>query len=150
MSEDNFPIETGSPFINWLQKLVSFSVKVLAVLMILIILWSVIDVGVMVYDKMANPPYFRLNIEDILGIFGAFLVVLIAIEIFVNIVLYLRKDVIHLKLVLATALMAIARKVIIIDYDKVPHGHLFGIGVVIISLGIAYWLVHRPPVISPK
>ncbi len=44
------------------------------------------------------------------------MVTLIAIEIFLNIVLYLRDDVLHVKLVLATALMAIARKVIVLDY----------------------------------
>ena len=44
--------------------------------------------------------------------------VLIAIEIFINIMVYLREDVIHVKIVLATTLMAIARKVIILDPDK--------------------------------
>lgn len=47
----------------------------------------------------------------------------------------------HVRLVLATALMAIARKVIILDYDKIPDWHLFGMGVLIIALGISYWLV---------
>jgi len=139
----NFPIETGSLFINRLQTLISLSVKALAVLMTLVVIWSVIDVGILIFDKVVTPPYVILNIEDILGTFGAFLVVLIAIEIFLNIILYLKKDVLHIKLVLATALMAISRKVIIIEYDKTPHLQLFGMGAVILALGITYWLVHR-------
>ena len=47
-----------------------------------------------------------------LATFGAFMAVLIAIEILINITIYLRDDVIHVKIVMATALMAIARKVL--------------------------------------
>ncbi len=38
------------------------------------------------------------------------------IEIFINITVYLREDVIHVRLVVATALMAVARKVIVFDF----------------------------------
>ncbi len=44
-----------------------------------------------------------MNISDILATFGAFMAVLIAIEIFINITIYLRDDVIHVKIVMATA-----------------------------------------------
>ena len=44
----------------------------------------------------------RIGDNDILFSFGTLLVVLIAIEIFVNITLYLKEDVIHVKLVIAT------------------------------------------------
>jgi len=60
-----------------------------------------------------EPPLTILRISNLSDMFGSFLSVLIAIEIFLNITLYLREDVIHVKLVVATALMAIARKVIV-------------------------------------
>ena len=53
--------------------------------------------------------------------------VLIAIEIFVNITIYLREDVIHVKIAMARALMAIARKVIILDLDKLKPPYLWGL-----------------------
>lgn len=93
-----------------------------------------------------------LNINDLLSVFGAFMAVLIAIEIFINITLYLR-DVIHVKLVMATALMAIARKVIIFDFDKVAPGYVYATGAVILALSIGYWLVlqgKEKPLISLK
>ena len=71
--------------------------------------------------------------------------VLIAIEIFVNITIYLREDIIHVKIVLATALMAIARKVIILDLEKVDAPYLWGIASIVFALSIAYWLVIRLP-----
>ncbi len=51
---------------------------------------------------------------------------MIAIEIFINITVYLREDVIHVKIVMATALMAIARKVIILDLEKIEPEYLWG------------------------
>ena len=67
--------------------------------------------------------------------------VLIAIEIFVNIIIYLRDDVIHVKIVLATALMAIARKVIIFDYDEISPDYVWATAAVTLAMAIAYWLV---------
>jgi len=69
--------------------------KVLAVLMTLLIIWGVLDVFYVMYMRLKTPPYFLLSLSDILAVFSAFLAVLIAIEIFINIVMYLRDDVIH-------------------------------------------------------
>jgi uncharacterized membrane protein (DUF373 family) len=84
-----------------------------------------------------------LSISDILATFGAFMAVLIAIEIFVNIVLYLREDVIHVKIVVATALMAIARKVIIMDFEKTSAEFVWATATVILATAIAYWLLSK-------
>lgn len=154
--ETNFPINVDSPFVNFLQKIILWSIKVLALLMAFVIVWSVIDVFFALYKKSREAPWMLIEIDSLLETFGAFLVVLIAIEIFLNIVLYLRKDMGHIKLVMATALMAIARKVIILDYDHLAEWHLVGMGCLILALGVAYWFVakastlNRPsPVISP-
>jgi uncharacterized membrane protein (DUF373 family) len=66
------------------------------------------------------------------------MVVLIAIEIFQNIILYLRDEVIHLKKVFSTVLMAIARKVIILDYNELEPLYIFATGVVLVATGITY------------
>jgi uncharacterized membrane protein (DUF373 family) len=69
--------------------------------------------------------------------------VLIAVEIFVNIRLYLGTSVLPIQLVVATALMAIARKVIVLDLDNVSSGEILGIAAVVISLGVTYWLIAK-------
>jgi len=71
------------------------------------------------------------------------LAVLIAIEIFVNITLYLRRDVIHVDLVIATALMAVARKVIVFDYEILGPSYVWATAAVVLALGITYWLITR-------
>ena len=131
------------PVIHVLHKTIRQVVRALAVLMVFIIIWGVLDVIWVLYQRLTEPPFFLLNISDILATFGAFLAVLIAIEIFLNITLYLRDDIIHVKLVVATALMAIARKVIVFDFNTLNHHYVYATAAVVVGLGIAYWLVSK-------
>lgn len=77
--------------------------------MVAVILWGVGDVVYIIYEKLIMPPALLLNINDIFYTFGAFMAVLITVEIFINIRLYLGTNVFPVQLVVATALMAIAR-----------------------------------------
>lgn len=125
-----------------LRHIIRASVRVLAILMTLVIVWGVVDVGWVLYQRLISPPFMLLEITDLLATFGAFMAVLIAIEIFVNITIYLRDDIIHVKIVMATALMAIARKVIVLDFDEVSVEAVFAIAAVVLALSIGYFLVN--------
>jgi uncharacterized membrane protein (DUF373 family) len=154
MADDNFPepdrepghqftLEHEDPTIRFFHRLIRFSVKVLAFFMVLVIIWGIGDVVFVLYQRLMAPPFMLLQISDILATFGAFLAVLIAIEIFVNISMYLSTDAIPVRLVVATALMAIARKVIIFDFDRISPAYVFGTAAVVLALGITYWLISR-------
>ncbi|MFO7739094.1 MAG: phosphate-starvation-inducible PsiE family protein [Desulfatiglandaceae bacterium] len=143
--DEGFQIVAEDPYIHFLTKIIRFAVKILAGIMTLIILWGILDIFWVLYERLLKPPLFLLNISDILATFGAFLAVLIAIEIFVNVTIYLRDDVIHVKLVVATALMAIARKVIVFDYNELSAQFIWATAPVILALGITYWLTSRKP-----
>lgn len=84
-----------------------------------------------------------LDINDIFYTFGAFMAVLIAVEIFINIRLYLGTNVFPVQLVVATALMAIARKVIVLDFETLTPMYLLGIAATTLALGITYWLLKQ-------
>jgi len=135
--------QSEDPFMAFLHKIIRIAVKVLAVLMVAVIVWGIGDVIYVLYQRLMEPPFLLLSISDILATFGAFLAVLIAIEIFINITLYLKTDVIPVRLVIATALMAISRKVIIFDFDKVTPPFVLGTAAVVLALGITYWLISR-------
>jgi uncharacterized membrane protein (DUF373 family) len=144
MSEEKLSglsLDSQDPLMRKLHTVIRLGVKVLSVLMTLVILWGIGDVAWIMIQRLSQPPYFILKISDILFLFGGILVVLIAIEIFLNISLYLREDVIYVKLVIATALMAIARKVIVFDYKELSPQYVFATGAVVLALGITYWLV---------
>lgn len=141
--EDSVAADHIDPLINFLHKIIRHAVRALAVLMVLVIIWGIWDVVYVLYRQLLEPPFLLLNISDILATFGAFMAVLIAIEIFLNISLYLRQDVIHVKLVVATALMAIARKVIIFDFKTLESEYVWATGGVVLALGITYFLISR-------
>lgn len=138
-------MKTDEPLIQKLQIIIHWSVRLLAILMVFVIVMGVVDVAWALYQKLVSPPTYILTITDMLAAFGAFMAVLIAIEIFINITIYLRDDVIHVKIVMATALMAIARKVIILDLETVEPAYLWGIASVVLAISIGYWLVVRLP-----
>ncbi|MBD3610332.1 MAG: phosphate-starvation-inducible PsiE family protein [Gammaproteobacteria bacterium] len=131
------------PTIRFLHRIIRMAVKVLAILMVMVIVWGIGDVIYVLYQRLTQPPIMLLQINDILATFGAFLAVLIAIEIFINIRLYISTNVIPVRLVIATALMAIARKVIILDFDEVTPPFIYGTAAIIFSLGITYWLITK-------
>lgn len=131
------------PLVRGLQWVIRMAVRVLAILMTGVIAFGVADVVYVLYQRLMADPRGFLEISDILATFGAFMAVLIAIEIFVNIVSYLRDDVIHVRIVLATALMAIARKVIILDYSTTSSEYVYATAAVVAAMALAYWLVVR-------
>jgi len=136
-------LEHEDEVLRVLHRIIRFAVKVLAVLMVMVIVWGIGDVVFVLYQRVTEPPFLLLQISDILATFGAFLAVLIAIEIFINITMYLNTDVIPVRLVIATALMAIARKVIIFDFDQVTPQYIYSTAAVVLALGITYWLIAR-------
>ncbi len=142
-SHDELPTEHEDKLLSFLNALIKIAVRLLAMLMVFVIFWGVGDVIYVLYKRLLAPPFMLLEISDIFITFAAFLAVLIAIEIYQNIVMYLRTDVVPIRLVLATALMAIARKVIILDFSEVSPMYVFATGVVVLSLGITYYLLGK-------
>ncbi|MDO9482030.1 MAG: phosphate-starvation-inducible PsiE family protein [Hydrogenophaga sp.] len=139
--EKHLGASNGDQLITGLNTAIRQAIRVLAVLMVIVIFLSVADVAFVLYERLMAPPFLLLSLNDIFVVFASFLAVLIAIEIFANITLYLRDDVIHVRLVIATALMAIARKVIVLDFNTVAPEYLYGTGAVLLALGVTYWLV---------
>lgn len=135
--------DNNDPLIGKLRKVINFSVRFLAVMMTLVIFLGAVDVAWEIILKLRTPPYMLLNISDILATFGSFMAVLIAIEIFINITIYLRDDIIHVKIVMATALMAIARKVIILDFKVITPDYVFATAALVLAMSVGYWLVVR-------
>jgi uncharacterized membrane protein (DUF373 family) len=143
MYHEEIPEEHSDPLLSFLHRAIRFGVKILAVLMVVVIYWSIADVVYVLYQHLLTPPFWLLDVQDILQIFGAFMAVLIGIEIFINIRLYLGTSVIPVQLVLATALMAVARKIIVLDLNVVTAEQIAGLALVTIALGLSYWLVAK-------
>ncbi|MEB3219033.1 MAG: phosphate-starvation-inducible PsiE family protein [Nostocales cyanobacterium 94392] len=125
-----------------IEKVEEIIAKVLSITMVVVIFFAIIDLAIYVINKILiwdmNNASFN---ENLFTTFGLFLNVLIALEILENITAYLRKNVIHVELVIATSLIAVARKIIILDLDKTDGIQVVGLGVAVLALSISYWII---------
>jgi len=112
-------------------------------LMMAAVLVSTVELAFTLFQQLMKPPIFLLNIEEMLEVFGFFLMVLIGLELLESIKTYLEEDRVHAEVVFLVAIVAMSRKVIIVDYKDVSPEMLYGIAVVIIALAGGYFLVRR-------
>ena len=121
-----------------LTRVQKFTVLALAAMLCVVVILSTLHLGVLIADEVWQPPRFLIRVQGLLEIFGYFLLVLIGVELIETLKAYLKKDVIHIRVVLEVALIAMARKVIVEEPNTVPSMTLFGIAALILALGIAF------------
>ncbi len=57
--------------------------------------------------------------------------------------MYLEDDVVHVELVMLIALIAVSRKIIVIDYGKIDGVTVVGIAALVLVLSVGYYLMKR-------
>lgn len=130
-------------FLHSLEKVEVLVSKVLSLAMVGVILYSVYNLGVYMFREMFfNEPDKEFG-TALFNIFGMFLNVLIALEILENITAYLKKHVIQVELVIVTSLIAVSRKIIILDLEKKDALDLIALATAIAALSVSYWIIRR-------
>ncbi len=133
-----------------LAKIQKFIIWVLAAMLVVIVLLSTAHLGVLIGEEVWKHPRFLISVESLLDVFGYFLLVLIGVELLETLRSYLKKDVIHVRVVLEVALIAMARKAIIVEPSAVPSATLFGLAALILALGVAFYFERRSDEKSEK
>jgi uncharacterized membrane protein (DUF373 family) len=128
---------------KWLRMFEKFIVYSLIIMMAITIFLATIDLGWTMVKDIISPPIFIINVNDLLEIFGMFLLVLIGIELLETIKTYSSESKIHLEVVFMVAMIAIARKIIILDLKEISNFTLIGLAAVIFSLSVGYYLIKR-------
>jgi len=119
-------------------------IMVLLALLLVVIAVATIDLAVGIVHDIVLPPYsVVLTLDEMLGILGSFLMVLIALEMMETVRMYLEKDKVHVEVVLLVAIIAIARKVIILDVKHMDPLMLFGIAAIIVALCVGYYFMRK-------
>lgn len=126
-----------------LEKLESIVIRALVVLMALVVLFASLDLARIIAKDLSTPPYLLFDVNRLLEIFGMFLLVLIGIELLESIRMYLDHRLVHVEVVMTVAMIAIARKVIILDVKELDGLKLIGIGVIIVALAGGYVYIRR-------
>lgn len=129
-------------FLSWIELFENFVSKVLSLAMILVIFVAVFDLGLILIKELLTPPVGFLG-RTLINIFGLFLNVLIALELLENLTAYLKKHVVQVELVVVTSIIAVARKIILLDFEKTSGIELIGLAIAIFALAISYWIIRR-------
>ena len=129
------------PFLKVFEKII---IRVLVFLMAIVLLLSTVELAWVIIKDIITPPILLLEIDELLEIFGLFMLVLIGIELLDTIAkTYMAESVDHAQIVMAVAIIAIARKVIILDVKDLSGLALVGIAAIILALSIGYYLIRK-------
>jgi len=129
--------------LNFLKKFERLIVGMLIVLMVIVVLLSTIELGWIILQDILNPPYIVLDANELLDIFGFFLLVLIGVELIETLRAYLTDNTVHAEVVIEVAMIAIARKVIILEVKDLSGLTLVGIAAIIAALTGAFYVLKR-------
>jgi uncharacterized membrane protein (DUF373 family) len=132
---------------DWFERLVVYA---LLVLMMLIILLALAGFIIILVQDVSQRPVNIFHIDQILEFFGYVLLVLIGVELLDTIRAYLQEHVVHVEVVLEVALIAVARKIIILELKEVSPGTLFGIAALVAVLALAFFLEKRGRKLAKK
>lgn len=125
-------------------------ISVLVVLMVIVLVLAVYELGWLLVSDILSPPFLLLDISELLELFGFFLLVLIGIELLETIKTYFAERVVHVEVVADVALIAIARKVVILDVKDYEPLQLVGIALIIAALAGTHWVIKRARPRSPE
>jgi len=128
---------------GFLKKFEQVIISSLIGMMVIVVVLTTVELGWIIIRDIITPPIILLEIDELLEIFGFFLLVLIGIELLETIKAYLMTNVIHVEIVLEVALIAIARKVIILDISQYESLTLVGVAALISAVALAFWVIKR-------
>jgi uncharacterized membrane protein (DUF373 family) len=130
---------------NVAKSIERFIITSLVVMMSLVLIFATIDLGwILVRDLIFHEPMFLLSVDDLLDLFGLFLLVLIGLELLDTVIrTYMMKKTVHVEIVIAVAIIAVARKVIILDVKEMSPLLLVGIAALTFSLCAGFFLLRK-------
>jgi uncharacterized membrane protein (DUF373 family) len=131
------------PILNFLDRFEKGVVVFLIGLMVLTVTLVTIELAVLLVKDIAAHPRHLIGIDELLDLFGMFLLVLLGLELLETIKAYLVEHAIHVEVVMVVALIAISRKVVILDVKEMQSLTLFAIGMIILTLSVGYYLIAR-------
>jgi uncharacterized membrane protein (DUF373 family) len=127
-----------------LKKYEKLMIQALMVMMAIVLGIATIDLGWLLIKDSIQPPFLLLSVDQLLEIFGLFMLVLIGIELLETIMKsYLTQGQPHYEVVLSVAIIAVARKVIILDLKDIDSLGLIGIASIVIALTVGYFLMKK-------
>ena len=130
------------------KKIERFIILSLMVMMAGVLIVATFELGYYVFISIVSSGLNLEAFDNLLNLFGMFLLVLIGIELLETIKIYLRETIVHVEVVVLVAIIAIARKVVVMKVEDFSGMMLLGIGGLVLSLSISYYLIKRAGILK--
>ncbi len=123
-----------------------YVLSTLLIVMGVVIVASSIELVIVVVQELLTPPLL-LDLGELTKISGLFLTVLITLELFGILEVMLLENTVHVEFVVAVALIAASREVLVVEFTSLAPITLVGLAALILALGAGYYLIKRagPP-----
>jgi len=137
---------------RWIERFETWINWAVLVMMALVVLMLAIGFAIDLGRDILAYPTGTISNEQIYAIFGDLLLILIGLELMHTVKVYLQDHTVHVEVILAVALVALARKVIAVNLND--QGSTIGLALLIVALAGSHWLLRRPAApaaeITPK
>jgi uncharacterized membrane protein (DUF373 family) len=130
----------GGVVAHIVRRFEDVAVLVLMTLLMVVVAISIVELGWLLLSDLTSIGTMLLDVEEMLGLFGFFLLVLVGLELLTTMKSYLADRVIHVEVVLEVSLIAVAQKIIILD-TKTEGTNLLGLAGLVMALALAFWIV---------
>jgi uncharacterized membrane protein (DUF373 family) len=132
--------------LSFYQRFEHFVVLFLTALIAIVVIAAVWNLTLKIfYDLVLAGSFDPSNYSTFQVVFGMIFTVIMALEFKKSLlVVAQRKDsVVQIRTVVIIALLAICRKIIILDLAETDAWHILSLASAIFSLGVVYWLIGR-------
>jgi len=129
-------------FITYFERTI---IVFLTILMGIIVVVSTIELTYVLFTGLVEPQEGKslIGLDNLFEIFGLFFNVLIGFELFETMKLFFKENVLHAELILLVALIAVSRKVILLDFKTIAPLELIGVAFLIGTITGGYYLIKR-------
>ena len=119
----------------------------LMIMLMAVLVAAIIDLAHIIFKSIFEISPWLLEAHEMILVLGAFLLVLIGVELLDTIKAYFKENAIHVEIVVLLAIIAVARKVILLDPTNMTgfeYGfEMMGIGVIVVGLSAGYYLIKK-------
>ncbi len=139
---------------NIYQRFESIAAIAMMVLVTLVIVVAIVRLAYGVIGGLVLGALNPLDHKVFQSVFGEIITVLIALEFNHSLQYFVsgKKSIVQVKLILLIALLAVARKFIIMDFETTTAETMYGLAAIALVVGIVYWLLReyedRPHVVQ--
>ena len=127
--------------LKWIERFETWINWAVLLMMALVVLMLAIGFAIDLGRDVLSYPTGTISNEQLYAIFSDLLLILIGLELMHTVKVYLQDHTVHVEVILAVSLVALARKVIAVNVKD--QASSIGLALLIIALAASHWLLRR-------